>query len=63
MSLDFWPSDVYGGSPPDNIDAICEAIHDATKGFGTNEKYVFYRYSEYIDRFPNLCRIIFRLLL
>jgi hypothetical protein len=42
MSLDLWPSDVYGdeGSPPENIDAICEAIHDATKGFGTNEKYV-----------------------
>jgi hypothetical protein len=41
MSLDLWPSDVYGeeGSPPENIDAICEAIHDATKGFGTNEKY------------------------
>jgi hypothetical protein len=41
MSLDLWPSDVYGeGSPPDDIDTICEAIHDATKGFGTNEKYV-----------------------
>jgi hypothetical protein len=41
MSLDLWPIAVYGDeSPPDDIDAICEAIHHATKGFGTNEKYV-----------------------
>ena len=42
MSLNLWPSDVYEstGSSPENIDAICEAIHEATKGFGTNEKYV-----------------------
>lgn len=38
MSLELWPPDVYGGSPPENIDAICEAIHDAAKGFGTDEK-------------------------
>ena len=25
-----------------DIDDICNAIHDAVKGFGTNEKYVFF---------------------
>jgi hypothetical protein len=38
MSLDLYPSVVYGS--PDSlgdVDNICQEIHDACEGFGTNE--------------------------
>jgi hypothetical protein len=39
MSLDLYPSAVFNGEAgSSDIDDICQGIHDATKGFGTNEK-------------------------
>ena len=43
MSLDLYPPGVFdsdkSGIDPSSVDDICSSIHDATKGFGTNEKY------------------------
>ena len=46
MGLELYPSIMYKGdlTPGDvgeDIDQICEEIHDACKGFGTNEGCVF----------------------
>lgn len=38
-----YPSVVYGNPPSDfsdEVDAACNDIHSACKGFGTNEEYV-----------------------
>lgn len=44
MTLDLYPTALLEGdltpSFGPEIDEICQAINDATKGFGTNEKYV-----------------------
>lgn len=53
MSLNLYPSVVHErGVSRDvasaEIDDLCQAIHDACKGFGTNEKYVARYYSFFL---------------
>jgi hypothetical protein len=46
MTIDLYPPIIHAGDlTPDaagsKVDSICEQIHKACKGFGTDEKYVF----------------------